>query len=54
MSEDCHAWKNGHHKNFEKAEIGIERDEDDIVLCSLTKENKKENAKKANSPQRLA
>ena len=33
-------------KKFEKAERAIDGDEDNMVLCSLTKENKKENEKK--------
>ena len=46
MSKNCWARKYGHHKKFKKAERYIDGDEDDMVLCSLTKENKKENAKK--------
>ena len=38
--------KFSHHKKFEKAERAIDGDEDDIVLCSLTKENNEENTKK--------
>ena len=33
-------------KKIEKAKRAIDRDEDEVVLCLLTKENKKENAKK--------
>ena len=44
MSKDSSVQKYGHHKKIEKAERAIDRDEDHIVLCSLTKENKKESA----------
>ena len=40
MSKDCWAWKNGSYKKFEKAEKAIDRDE--LVLCSLMRDNKKE------------
>ena len=46
MSKDCWAWKNGHYKNFEKAERAIDSGEDDLVLCLLTRESKKGNKKK--------
>ena len=46
MSKDCRAWKYGSYKKSEKAEKAIDGDEDDMVLCLLTKENEKENAKK--------
>ena len=46
VSKDCWAQKYGHHKKFGKAERVIDGDENDIVLCSLTKENKKDNTKK--------
>ena len=41
ISKDCRAWKYGHHEIFEKAERAINGDGDDMMLCSLTKENKK-------------
>ena len=60
MRNDCQAEKYSHHKKFEKTERAIDGDEGDVVLCSLTKEDTKENAKKKvclqkmlNSPQRL-
>ena len=42
MSKDCREQKYDNHKKFEKAERAIEGDEDDVVFCSLTSENKKE------------
>ena len=46
MSKDCWALKNSHFKKFEKAEKAIDGDEDDLVLCSLMSESKKEIKKK--------
>ena len=46
MSKDCSEWKYGIYKKFEEAEKAIDKDEDDVVLCSLTMENKKDNVKK--------
>ena len=46
LSKDCWAWKNVHYKNFDKAERAINGDEDDLVLCLLTSESKKEIKKK--------
>ena len=46
MSKDCWAQKNGHYKKFEKAERAIGGDEDDLVLCLLMRESKKEIKKK--------
>ena len=46
MSKVCWVRKFSHHKKFEKAERATNKDEDDMVLCSLITENKKENAKK--------
>ena len=47
MSKDCQDWKYGNnYKKIEKAEKGIFGDDDDVVLCLLTMENKKENLKK--------
>ena len=40
ISRDCRAQKNGCNKKFEKAEKAIDRDE--LVLCSLMRDNKKE------------
>ena len=40
ISRDCRAWKNGSNKKFEKAEKAIK--EDELVLCSLMRYNKKE------------
>ena len=40
MSKDCWARKNGSCKKIEKAEKAIDGDE--LVLCSLTRDNKKE------------
>ena len=46
MSKDCQVPKNGHYKKFAKAEKAIDGDEDNLVLCSLTSESKKETKKK--------
>ena len=46
MSKDCWAQKSGHNKKFEKVEKAIDRDKDDVVLCLLMSENKKESKKK--------
>ena len=40
MSKDCRARRNGSNKKFEEAEKAIE--EDELVLCSLMMDNKKE------------
>ena len=42
MSKDCQAQKYGHSKKIEKAKRSVDRDEDDVVLCLLTSESKKE------------
>ena len=42
MSKDCWARKYGQNKKIEKAERAIDGDEDDVVLCLLTSESKKE------------
>ena len=42
MSKDCREWKYDHHKKIEKAERAIDVDEDDVVLCSLMSDCKKE------------
>ena len=41
MSKDCWAQKYNHNKKFEKAERAIDGDEDDVVLCLLMSESKK-------------
>ena len=46
MSKDCQARKNDHYKKFEKAERAFDGDEDDMVLCLLMSEGKKESKKK--------
>ena len=46
MSKDCWEWKNGHHKKFEKAEKAVDGDGEDLVLCPLMSESKKEIEKK--------
>ena len=46
MSKDCWEGKYGNYKKFEKAEKATDGYEDDMILYSLTKENKKENSKK--------
>ena len=46
MRKDCRAQKSSHHKKFEKAEKAIDGNEDDLVLCSLMSESKKESKKK--------
>ena len=47
MSWDCWKRQCGINNNkFEKAEIIIDGDEDDVVLCLLTIESKKESIKK--------
>ena len=33
ISRDFLAWKNGHYKKFEKAEIAVDIDKDELVLC---------------------
>ena len=45
MSKDCMAQKNGSYKKFEKAEKAIDGDGDgdELVLCSLMRDSKKEN-----------
>ena len=40
ISKDCGARKNSSYKKFEKAEKAIDGDE--LVLCSLMRDNKKE------------
>ena len=48
MRKDCQLWEYSHYKKFEKAEKAekaIDGDEDDLVLCSLTRESKKESKK---------
>ena len=40
MSKDCRAWRNGSNKKFEKTEKAFDGDE--LVLCSLTRDNKKQ------------
>ena len=40
MSKDCRAWRNHSNKKFEYAEKAIEKDE--LMLCSLMKDNTKE------------
>ena len=40
ISRDCRAQKNSYNKKFEKAEKVVDGDE--LALCSLTRENKKE------------
>ena len=42
MSKDCRVQKYGHNKKFEKEERAIDRDEDDVLLCLLLSESKKE------------
>ena len=47
MSKDCWEQKYGNnYKKFEKGEKAIDGDENDVVLCLLMTENKKENVKK--------
>ena len=47
MSKDCGERKHGNNnKKFKKAEEVIGRAEDNVVLCLLTMENKKESVKK--------
>ena len=46
MGKDCWVRKYSHHKKFQEAERANDADKDDMVLCSLTKGCKKENAKK--------
>ena len=46
MSKDCGAQKNGHYKKIEKAEKAVDKDEDNLVLCLLMSESKKESKKK--------
>ena len=43
MSKNIQEWKYGNYKKFEKAEKPIDGDKDNVVLCLLTKGNKKEN-----------
>ena len=59
MSWDCRERKYGNNKKYQKA-VNLDSNEDDLVLCSLSTENKKENVKKKfglqkmlNSPLRL-
>ena len=40
ISRDFRAWRNGYNKKFEEAEKAIDGDE--LVLCSLTRDSKKE------------
>ena len=42
MSKDCRAWKYGHNKKFKKEERAMDGDEDDVMLCLLMSESKKE------------
>ena len=49
MSEDCWEQKYVTYKKIEKTEKAIDGDEDYVVLCLLTTENKKGNAKKFGS-----
>ena len=41
MSQDCWVQEYIHHEKFEKTEGAIDGDEDDVVLCLLTSENKR-------------
>ena len=43
MSEDCRAQRYGSYKKFEKAEKAIDGDGDELLLCSLMRDSKKEN-----------
>ena len=44
MSKDCRAQRNGSNKKFEKAEKAVE--EDELVLCLLTRDNEEKNTQK--------
>ena len=37
MSKDCWEWKYGNNKKFERAKKAIDGNEDDMILCLLTK-----------------
>ena len=41
ISEDCRALRNNSYKKFEKAERAVDRDGDELVLCSLMRDIKK-------------
>ena len=41
MSRDCREQKNSYEKKNEKAKKAVNRDDDELVLCSLTSQNKK-------------
>ena len=45
MGWDCRERKYDNNNKYEKAEKAIDGDEDDVVLCLLTMENRKENVK---------
>ena len=46
ISKDGRKRKYNNKKQYEKAEKAIDEDKDDLVVCSLSMENEKENAKK--------
>ena len=46
MSKDYRERKYSNNKRYEKAEKAIDGDEDDLLLCLLTTDNKKQDVKR--------